>query len=500
MCKHGRPLNKSSRIEVSTDKCKKRGCGEAVRGVRRLIVPMKQVTTVEGRGRGDHDLNGETYRSPTEVMQYNTNTKLDRIAWLSSQDPHKEFACLMHHFNEESLINCYLELNGRKAVGIDNINKEQYGKELKANINDLLTRLKDMAYRPNPVKQVLIPKEGKPGATRPLGISCFEDKIIQCMTKKILESIYEPTFYECSYGFRPGRGCHDAIKDLQNYLYTGKTSVVIDIDLGNFFGTIDHDLLAEILETRIKDKRFIRYIKRMFKAGVLSDEELSLSEEGVVQGSVCSPVLANIYAHHVIDTWICDMIKPYLKGEVRLFRYADDAIICCESTDDAEKIRDTLGKRLARFNLHLNEDKTKIVEFSREKAMRGQKQGTFDFLGFTFYWGKSRYGRIIPKLKTAGKRLKSKLAKVKTWIKSNRNKMKLKKLWTTFRKKLAGHNQYYGVSLNKERIDQFFREAKNIFYKWINRRSQRNSMSLKKFYKFMDRNPLPEPRIIHKLF
>jgi RNA-directed DNA polymerase len=467
---------------------------------------------VEGRNLGNYNLKKETYMIPAEnrIQQrsmtgltknrYDTATKLARIAWMSRQNPCKVFACLMHHYNRESLIKCYLELDGSKALGIDRMSKEQYGENLGENIEDLLERMKKMAYRPQAVRQVLIPKEGKPGATRPLGISCFEDKIVQNMTRKVLESIYDPIFYDCSYGFRPGRGCHDAVKDLQNYLHDNEVEVVIDIDLGNFFGTIDHTLLSEMLETRIKDIRFMRYIKRMFKAGVLSEGELSISEEGVPQGSVCSPILANVYAHYVIDEWVCKMIQPFIKGKVRLFRYADDAIICCEKEEDAKKIRETLTKRLERYKLHLNEEKTKMVPFSKRKAARGEDQGTFDFLGFTFFWGKSRSGRIVPRLKTIGKRFTSKLKKVNEWMKSNRNTMKLTELWNRFCNKLRGHGNYYGVSHNAMGVAKFFHQALGIFHKWINRRSQRKSWTWDRFQMFMEKFPPPTPKVVHRLF
>ena len=429
-----------------------------------------------------------------------TNTKLNRITWLSGQNPQKEFHCLMHLFNEESLTGCFHELDAKKAVGIDGINKAMYGKDLINNIKDLTNNMRNMAYRPTPVKEVLIPKEGKPGATRPLGISILEDKIVQGMMRKVLESIYEPLFLECSFGFRPGKSCHDAIKALSNHLYKNNLQTVIDIDLKNFFGTIDHELMKQILETKIKDTRFMRYISRMFKAGVLAEGELTISEEGVPQGSICSPILANVFAHYALDLWIKDMVKPNCTGNVELFRYADDAIICCQYEKDARRIKDALGKRLEKFKLQLNEDKTKLVSFDKVAMTQGIEQGTFDFLGFTFYLGKSKTGRIIPKLKTRSKTLRSKLEKVALWFKEIKDKKPLKVIWKTFCAKIRGHIQYYGVSHNFDGIEKFFQEVKRIAYKWLNRRSQRKSFNWEKFSLFIERNPLPEVRIVHKLF
>jgi RNA-directed DNA polymerase len=429
-----------------------------------------------------------------------TNTKLNRIAWLSERDPEKEYHCLMHLFNEESLTGCFHELDAKKAVGIDGINKAMYGQDLIKNIKDLTNKMRNMAYRPSPVKEVLIPKEGKPGATRPLGISILEDKIVQNMMQKVLESIYEPLFLECSFGFRPGKSCHDAIKALTNHLYKNDIQTVIDIDLKNFFGTIDHELMKQILEKKIKDSRFMRYISRMFKAGVLAKGELTISEEGVPQGSICSPILANVFAHHAIDLWIKDMVKPNCKGKVELFRYADDAVICCQYDEDAKRIRNTLGKRLEKFKLQINEDKTKLVSFDKAAMAQGIEQDTFDFLGFTFYLGKSKTGRIIPKLKTRSKTIRSKLMKIALWFKEIKDKKPLKVIWKIFCAKIRGHIQYYGVSHNYDEIKKFFRESIRIAYKWLNRRSQRKSFNWEKFSLFIDRNPLPEVRIVHKLF
>lgn len=429
-----------------------------------------------------------------------TSTKLNRITWLSKQDSEKEFHCLMHLFNEESLTESFHGLDAKKAVGVDGVSKAIYGRDLINNIKELTNKMKNMAYRPAPVKEVLIPKEGKPGATRPLGISILEDKIVQGMMRKVLESIYEPLFLECSFGFRPGKSCHDAIKALSNHLYKNDIQVVIDMDLKNFFGTIDHELLKQILETKVKDTRFMRYISRMFKAGVLVEGELTISEEGVPQGSICSPILANVFAHYAIDLWIRDMVKPNCRGAVELFRYADDAVICCQYEEDAKRIKSTLGKRLGKFKLQINEDKTKLVSFDKYAMAQGIRQGTFDFLGFTFYLGNSKTGRIIPKLKTRSKTLISKLKKVALWFKEIKDKKPLKIIWKTFCAKIRGHIQYYGVSHNFDEIEKFFRESKRIAYKWLNRRSQRKSFNWEKFTLFVNRNPLPKVRIVHKLF
>jgi group II intron reverse transcriptase/maturase len=370
-----------------------------------------------------------------------TETKLKRIAWLSASDPDKRFDSLMHHFNEESLAACFDELDGRKAVGIDGVTKAQYGESLDENLSDLVARMKRLAYRPQPIRQVLIPKAGPPGATRELGISILEDKIVQKMMQKVLESIDEPLFLDSSYGFRPARGGHDAIKALYEDLYRHEVQIIIDVDLANFFGAIDPQRLVELLREKIGDERLIRYLIRMFKAGMLSDGELMVSEEGLVQGSICSPVLANVFAHYVIDSWFETTVKQHCRGRVALYRYADDAVICCQYEQDARRIKAALAKRLAKYGLKLNEQKTQLVRFSKQGKRHGEKTGGFDFLGFTFYRGRSRRGYIIPKLKTSGKRLRSKLKQLGEWAKRVRNVLPLKQIWALFQAKLRGHVQ-----------------------------------------------------------
>ena len=436
---------------------------------------------------------------PTE-HQVPTATKLARIAWLSGRDRAKKFGCLMHHFNAESLTACFHELDGRKATGSDRVSKNDYGASLSENLEGLIERMKRMAYRPGPVREVLIPKEGKPGATRPLGIANFEDKLVQKMTAKILESIYEPTFLDCSYGFRPGRGCHDAISALHCHLFSQPVETVIDVDLADFFGSIRADVVDTLLKERIEDGRFLRYIQRLLKSGILRDGELTVSDEGVPQGSPASPVIANIVAHHVIDLWFENTVKVHCRGRVAMFRYADDLVICCQLASDAARVHKALGLRLAKYGLRLNEDKTRLVNFSKARRARGERQESFDFLGFSIYLGKSRKGATIPKLRTSRKRLRSKLKRVTEWARTMRSRVRLSALWKTFVAKVRGHIAYYAVSFNKIGVSLFVRNATWILFKWLNRRGGKRRLSWEKFQRFMQAFPLPAVRIHHALF
>ncbi|MGZ3749074.1 MAG: group II intron reverse transcriptase/maturase [Pseudobdellovibrionaceae bacterium] len=434
-------------------------------------------------------------------VQETTETKLKRIAEYSKQNPGCEYKWLMPHYNSEGLRSCFESLDGKKALGIDQRTKEEYGNHLDVNLANLIGRMKQMSYRPQPVREVLIPKLGKPGYTRPLGISTIEDKVVQSMTKKILESIYEPNFYGCSYGFRPKRGVHTAVKALHKHLFHNEVEVVIDVDLENFFGSISHEVLLDLLRMRIKDETFLRYIVRMLKAGVLSQGELKMTDEGTPHGSICSPVLSNIVAHYVIDEWFEDVVKKYVKGTVALFRYCDDLVICCRYETDAERVTNALEKRLAKYHLKMNREKTKSVGFSRRVQRSNKSQpAPFDFLGFTFFMGKSRNGKPVPKLKTSSRRLHQKVKLVSEWIKSHRSKVKLKPLWLTVCKKVQGHIGHYGVSFNERSVTLFVHFIRLSFFKWMNRRSQKRSMTWEKFEQFEKRYPLPRISIKHSLF
>lgn len=437
---------------------------------------------------------GET--KPNKSME----TKLKRIAELSRENSQKEFKWLMPHFNEESLKECFKQLDGQKAVGENGITKREYGISLDANIKSLVGKMKTMSYKPGPVREVQIPKHDGKSGTRPLGISNLEDKIVQMMASKVLTSIYDPIFYDFSYGFRPGKSCHDAVRALSDYLHKNWVEVVIDVDLKNFFGSINHDLILKCLRRKICDEKFLRYIVRMLKSGVLKADGLYVTEEGTPQGSIVSPILANIVAHYVIDEWFEKIVKKHTRRAVSMVRYADDLVICCQYTSDAYRIRQALQRRLTKFGLQLNEDKTKLVKFSKQAASQGRKQETFDFLGFTIYVGKTRQGKCCIKVKTSRKRMKSKLVKVKEWMKKYRHKGTLKELWDIFRIKLKGHIQYYGVSFNIHYVQRFVIRAQYIFFKWVNRRGGRGkSINWGNFMKFINQYPPPKAVVCHSL-
>lgn len=425
------------------------------------------------------------------------NTKLSRIAELSRSNRNQVFNCVMPHFNKENLIGCFHELDGKKAVGIDKQTKEDYGRELESNIENLLDRMKNMAYRPLPVRLVNIPKSD--GRLRPLGICCIEDKIVQLMMAKVLEAIYEPIFMECSFGFRPGRNCHQAIGQLHAHLFQNWRNYVIDVDLENFFGSIDHSKLLAILRMKIRDERFVRYIARLLKSGIISDKGFKRSSVGTTQGSVCSPILANIFAHYAIDIWVEKQVKPAVSKRVRLIRYCDDFIIVCSDKRDSDRILKALPLRLERFSLKINMSKTRVVTLNKGSSPKAQ-QGAFSFLGFSFYIGKTMNGTEVPLIRTCARKFRSSLRNVKDWCKSNRHKMRLRELWFAFCSKIRGYIEYYALSFNMSYVCKFVYRATGIFFKWINRRSQKKSVTWEQFLKFKNRFPLPVIKVRHQLF
>jgi RNA-directed DNA polymerase len=430
-------------------------------------------------------------------------TKLRCIAEKARKEPNFKFTSLYHLMNMELLRGCFQRLRKDAAAGIDKMTKEMYAENLEANLSNLITRLHQMAYIPQPVRRKYIPK---PGSTkqRPIGIPCFEDKLVQAGLVRILESVYEQDFIDDSYGFRPLRSCHNALKSLSETVENNPINHIVDADIKGFFDNANQEWLMKFLVHRIEDKRIQRMVKRFLRAGVWEDGSVTVSDEGTPQGGVISPLLTNIYLHYVLDLWFEKVYRKKCSGYARLVRYADDFVLCFRYKLDAERFHMELGKRLGQFGLEVEPTKTKVMEFGRFAVQNvkrlGRKAETFDFLGFTHYCGTKRDGKgFRMKRATARKKFVAKLKIFKDWLKKARI-MKTKDLWKTAKAKLIGHYNYYGVTDNLPGIVRFWEEVKKLLFKWLNRRGKRNCLNWEKFNKMLERFPLPKPRIRVSMF
>lgn len=429
--------------------------------------------------------------------------KLNQIAKRANQDKQLKFTSLIHHVNEANLEECYKELKRNKACGIDGETVENYGRNLKEKLSQLVETIKTKQYRPKPVKRVYIPKPGK-DEKRGLGIPSVEDKLVQIMLKKILEQIFESEFLDLSYGFRPKLNCHSAVKALNKTVMTKPINYIVEVDIKRFFDNVNHYWLQRCLEEKITDDNLLWLVRKFLKAGVVEDGKQLATELGTPQGGVVSPLLANIYLHYVLDLWFEKKIKPNAKGHMELIRYCDDFIVCCESGKDAEQFLELLKVRLGKFSLKVAEEKTRILKFGRQVWKQSQrskgKVDTFTFLGFTHYCGKSRKGYFVMGHKTSKENLSRKLKDTKEWLKKIRNKLPLKEWWPTLRLKLTGHYNYFGISGNYRNIRRFYNMVFSIVFKWINRRSQKRSMTFDQYLNYLQWNPLPTPRICYALY
>jgi len=400
-------------------------------------------------------------------------TKLERITEISASSPRPEFTSLYYLISAEMLIQCHKELDGNKAVGIDRVTKAEYEVHLEENITNLVTKLKNKAYKPMPSLRVYIPKNN--GKMRPLGIASYEDKIVQLAVKKILEAIYEPRFLNCMYGFRPNRGCHIAIKEVHHRISAEWINYVVDADIKGFFDHMNHELLMGFLKLYIKDPNLLWLINKYLKAGIMTDGAYEETEEGSAQGNIISPILANIYMHNVLTLWYKFVVDKQSTGANFLVVYADDFIAGFQYKADAEKYYATLKERLEKFNLELEESKSRLIGFGRYAESNCKRRGerkpeTFDFLGFTFYCGKTRKGKsFCVKLKTCKKKYWQKLKAIKVWLYKN-NDLSVKELIKKLNVKLIGHYRYYGVSHNSVKIGSFMHYTQKYLYKALNRR------------------------------
>ncbi len=427
-------------------------------------------------------------------------TKLRRIAIKARSEPGFQFTSLFHLMNERLLRQCFAALRGDAAWGIDGMTKERYAQTLNERLSDLLDRLHRMGYRPQAVRRVYIPKPGS-AKQRPLGIPALEDKLVQAGLVRILEQIYEADFIDDSYGFRPGRGCHDALRALSHTVESGRVNWIVEADIKGFFDNVNHDWMIRFLNHRVSDKRVLRYVQRFLKAGVQEDGAIRTNETGTPQGGVISPLLANVYLHYALDLWFERRFRQTCAGYARLIRYADDFVVCFEQQRDAERFREELTGRLAQFDLEVEPSKTKVLAFGPHATAEARRNGqrkpeTFDFLGLTHYCGRSRDGRRFRmKRVTARKKFTAKLAAYQEWLRANRSRLTNREMWALTCAKLRGHYAYYGVTDNSRGLNRFTYEVQRLLFKWLNRKGGRRRMNWDAYNRMAERFPFPRPRI-----
>lgn len=408
-----------------------------------------------------------------------------------AKDPQFVFLSLAHLVDEAALTRAFHRIRKDAAVGVDGITKEQYGQELESNIRNLHRGLRTMRWRHQPILRVHIPKEK--GKSRPIGISALEDKVVQEALREVLEAIYEPIFHNCSYGFRKGRGAHDALRALNQVLYRGEGNWILELDVQSYFDSIVRRMLKEMLRERVVDGSLLRLIGKCLHVGVLDGEEYFEPGEGTVQGSVLSPVLGNIYLHHVLDVWFERDVTPRLRGRAHLVRYADDAVIAFEREDDARKVMEVITKRFEKYGLKLHPEKTRVVRYERPDrgTSVGKGPGTFDFLGFTHYWCRSRRGRWVPWVKTRKARLRRFITTVADWCRRHRHE-EVKDQHAALTRRINGHFNYFGVNGNAPSLRHVARACEAVWHKWLNRRSQNARMIWDRFASLLQEYPLPK--------
>lgn len=430
-------------------------------------------------------------------------TKLARITEIAKEKQEEKFTSLVHLINRDMLTDCHRQLEGRKASGVDEVTKRQYSKNLEDNIEDLLKRMKRHAYKPQPVRRVYIEK---PGTTkmRPLGIPAYEDKLVQLALSKILNAIYEADFHDSSFGFRPGRGSHDALKVLNHIIERRNVNFIVDADIKGFFDHVDHEWLMKFLRHRIVDPNILRLIVRFLKAGAMEAGMIYDTPEGTPQGGVISPILANVYLHYVLDCWFEKAVRSNCRGEAYIVRYADDFVCCFQYEDEAWRFHEALNIRLNKFNLEIAQDKTRIISFGRNavdicRSNGSNKPSTFDFLGFTHYCSTSRAGMFRVKRKTSRKKLRNSLMRCKLWLTANLTTPS-KEVMRSLRKKLSGYYRYYSITDNLLSVDIFRHKVRNLLFKWFYRRSQRRAFCWDKFIRFLNIYPLPRPKVFVNIY
>jgi group II intron reverse transcriptase/maturase len=427
-----------------------------------------------------------------------------RIAQVARERPQEVFTSLNHYLDVEWLRAAYYRVKPDSAPGIDGQSWADYGKDLEKNLLELLNRVKSGSYVAPPVKRVYIPKgDGK--ETRAIGMPTIEDKLLQRAVSMLLEPIYEQDFKYFSYGFRPGRSAHEALACLWSQCMAHRIEWILDVDVRKYFDTLKHATLGELLDLRVRDGVIRRLIGKWLHAGVLDRGQLSYPEEGTPQGGVISPLLANIYLHYVLDCWYLESVKPHMKGRTLLVRFADDFVLGFENQEDAEKVYRVLFRRFEKYGLTLHSEKTRLVAFGQPKDGAGDSggggtaPGTFDFLGFTHYWGKTRKGSWVIRRQTSRKRLSRSLKAIRQWCRENLHEP-LRVQVEALGRKLKGHFGYYGITGNYDALVTYRREVIRIWRKWLARRGDPKGMPWARMKRLLAFFYLPEARVVHSIF
>jgi RNA-directed DNA polymerase len=420
--------------------------------------------------------------------------KLLEVVERARRNPSMRFFSLAHLIDAAAIERAFHRQRKGAAVGVDGVTKEQYGQELEQNARKLIERMRAWRYRHQPIRRVHIPKAK--GKTRPIGISCFEDKLVQEALREILEAVYEPVFSQSSYGFRPGRSAHDALRALDRSAMAGEMNWVLEADIKSYFDSINRKLLMEMLRLRVVDTSLLRLVGKCLHVGVLDGEEYHEPEVGTAQGSVLSPLLGNIYLHHVLDEWLTTELARKIGGHARLIRYADDFVIGFERREDAELAMRELGERMAQYGLKLHPEKTRIVPFTRPaRGQQGGKgPGTFNFLGFTVYWRRTRRGAWVLGLKTRAERLRRAVQAVRDYCRQHRHES-VGEQYAGLCRRLRGHYNYFGVNGNVAALAKLAWHARRAWHKWLNRRGGHARLTWERFSALVRDYPLPPPQV-----
>jgi group II intron reverse transcriptase/maturase len=425
------------------------------------------------------------------------STQLRRLSELAKANRKLRFTSIAHLLTAEALDQAFRGLEREASAGVDGLTVKGYEMGAEERIKALHERLKNNTYRAKPLRRIYISKEN--GQRRPISIPSLEDKIVQGATAEVLEAIYEQDFLPCSYGFRPGRGAQDALDEVDRVIYRRPISYVLELDIKSYFDSIVRSHLMEMIGWRIGDASILRLIGKWIHVGAIDQGQLLVTETGVGQGQVISPLLANIYLHHVLDLWFEEEVKPRLRGEAHEIRYADDGILCFQYREDAERVLKVLTQRFSKYGLTLHPEKTRLVEFGRNAAQNRARQGkgkpeTFDFLGFTHICRRSRRGFFAIYLRTMRKRFRRGLKAVSRWCKDHLHDA-VEDQCVALNLKLQGHYQYYGRSSNYPALWRFFRVVRQTWMKWLNRRSNGKPMTWQDYERLLLRHPLLLPRI-----